>query len=348
MRSWVWIGVVLLGLAQALPANSPSGYQFGNTSGTDQLAAEGFKNLAAYRAANGTGSCTLENAALRKEWSALTPDERKEYIAAVLCIQSTPNKFNASTVPGSRSRYDDFVANHIMGTNALYTIHEVGQFLSWHRYYLWNYERALRTECGYTGYQPYWNWGKYAHDPINSPLFDGSDTSMSGNGEYVEHPDSPIPALNVTPHVILPAGQGGGCVTSGPFKNFTVNLGGQTPLYGYNVTPNPQPDGLGYNPRCMRRDISQYTSSTSTTDQNTTDLITQNGDIASFQDVMQTIYQDTNTMGVHGGGHFTIAGDPGYAFHSALVEDVRLANGICAVATSTTPLAIRHSGFTTV
>jgi hypothetical protein len=27
-------------------------------------------------------------------------------------------------------------------------------FLPWHRYYLWHYENALRTECGYKGYQP--------------------------------------------------------------------------------------------------------------------------------------------------------------------------------------------------
>lgn len=27
-------------------------------------------------------------------------------------------------------------------------------FLGWHRYYVWAYEKALREECGYQGYQP--------------------------------------------------------------------------------------------------------------------------------------------------------------------------------------------------
>jgi len=29
-----------------------------------------------------------------------------------------------------------------------------GNFLSWHRYYTWAYEQALRNECGYNGTQP--------------------------------------------------------------------------------------------------------------------------------------------------------------------------------------------------
>lgn len=27
-------------------------------------------------------------------------------------------------------------------------------FLAWHRYFVWQYEKALREECGYKGYQP--------------------------------------------------------------------------------------------------------------------------------------------------------------------------------------------------
>lgn len=29
-----------------------------------------------------------------------------------------------------------------------------GNFLTWHRYFTWAYENALRKECGYEGYQP--------------------------------------------------------------------------------------------------------------------------------------------------------------------------------------------------
>jgi len=57
----------------------------------------------------------------------------------------------ASVAPGAKSRFDDFVATHINQTLA---IHYTGNFLGWHRYYTWQYERALREECGYLGAQP--------------------------------------------------------------------------------------------------------------------------------------------------------------------------------------------------
>lgn len=34
----------------------------------------------------------------------------------------------------------------------------------------------------------------------------------------------------------------------------TVNLGPVAPTIA-NIPINPQPDGLGYNPRCLRRDV---------------------------------------------------------------------------------------------
>lgn len=34
------------------------------------------------------------------------------------------------------------------------TVHVTGNFLGWHRHYIWSYEQALRNECGYTGYLP--------------------------------------------------------------------------------------------------------------------------------------------------------------------------------------------------
>jgi tyrosinase len=119
---------------------------------------------------------------------------------------------NSTLVPGAKSRYDDFVWTHI---NQTLIIHGTTSFLSWHRYFVYTYEQALRNECGYTGYQPYWNWGKTAFDPVNSPVFDGSDYSMSGNGVYEPHncTDALPTGLNC-----IPPGEGGGCVVTGPFK----------------------------------------------------------------------------------------------------------------------------------
>jgi tyrosinase len=86
-----------------------------------------------------------------------------------------------------------------------------------HRLYIWAYEKALRDECGYTGYQPYWNWGRYAADPINSPLFNGNDSSMGGNGLPSDYPGIPSMGFKA-PYDMIPSAGGGGCVTTGPFK----------------------------------------------------------------------------------------------------------------------------------
>jgi tyrosinase len=141
----------------------------------------------------------------------MSADERKAYIKAVQCMFASPSKSDAALVPGAKTRYDDFVAQHI---NQTLTIHRTGNFLSWHRYYVHAYEKALKEECGYTGHQPYWDWFSYRDDLKNSPVFDGSDTSMGGNGAFVQHNGS----LGGGGTIPMPSGEGGGCIKSGPFK----------------------------------------------------------------------------------------------------------------------------------
>jgi hypothetical protein len=81
----------------------------------------------------------------------LSKAERKSYTDAVLCLMSKPARTDSKVVPGAKSRYDDFLYTHI---NQTLSIHGTANFLSWHRYFTWTYEQALRNECGYTGYQP--------------------------------------------------------------------------------------------------------------------------------------------------------------------------------------------------
>jgi tyrosinase len=79
------------------------------------------------------------------------------------------------------------------------------------------------------------------------------------------------------------------------------------------ITPNPQSNGLGYNPRCIRRDINSYPSA-STTDASITNLILNHTTIAAFQDRMQSAGP---FLGVHLGGHYTISGDAGSDFFNS-------------------------------
>ncbi|KAF2736727.1 Di-copper centre-containing protein [Polyplosphaeria fusca] len=275
----------------------------------DQLAATALNNV--YKVLDGTLSdgathtkCTKSKLLVRKEYGALTIPERDSYVKAVLCLMSKPSKLSASQAPGAKNRYDDFVAVHLQQT---LTIHLTANFLTWHRYFTWAYENALRTECGYTGAQPYWNWAKYP-DMLKSPIFDGSPTSLGGNGKYIEHGPHDVGAANVS----VPAGNGGGCINSGPFKSMSVNLGPMAVSLDVKIPPNPQADGLGYNPRCVRRDITTYFTTKYLRSQDIASLITGTQKVYDFQTVMQT--DTTAGFGVHSAGHFTIWGDPGGDF----------------------------------
>ncbi|KAL2862820.1 tyrosinase family protein [Aspergillus lucknowensis] len=276
----------------------------------DVLAGKALANQVQYqytKPQNSESNCTPLNAAIRREWGALSKRERKEYIDAVQCLIDKPSQIDPSFAPGARSRFDDFVAVHI---NQTMFIHGTGNFLTWHRYYTWAYEQALRSECGYKGYQPYWSWGKYADDPLNSPIFDGSEYSMSGDGSYIPH-EGPEAGTGI----ILKPGHGGGCVTSGPFKDFTVNLG---PLAVTLHIPGLKPQngtGLEYNPRCLRRDINVDSASWTTVD-HVVDLIENYTDIVAFQNRMQGDFA-TGYLGIHGGGHYTISGDPAGDFFAS-------------------------------
>ncbi|KAK4194155.1 hypothetical protein QBC40DRAFT_321258 [Triangularia verruculosa] len=274
----------------------------------DKLAAASLSKVKDWLAKNPQGNCTLETAVRRKEWMDLTLAQRKEYTDAVLCLMSKP-ALTSNVAPGAKSRFDDYIVVHVQQTPRN---HGSTFFLPWHRYYMWHYEQALRTECGYKGYQPYWNWARYAADPAKSPLFDGSEGSMGGNGAKANYNGIMIPGAP-RPYDRIPAADGGGCVTTGPFKNMTVNLGPIAPIL--QLPRNPRSDGLGYNPRCLRRDVNKNSAAVTTANY-TYDLITKNNDVYWFQTVMEGQFPQ-GKWGVHAGGHYTIGGDPGGDFYTS-------------------------------
>ncbi|KAF2752065.1 Di-copper centre-containing protein [Sporormia fimetaria CBS 119925] len=253
------------------------------------------------------GSCNIFNVAVRREWGLLTKAERKAYTDAVLCLQAKPAKWPSTLVPGAKSRFDDWIATHINQTN---TIHYTGTFLTWHRYFTWTYEQALRNECGYKGYQPYWNWAATAVSGLEkSPIFDGSAYSMSGNGAKVEGQGNVILGGNGLPEIVLPSGSGGGCVTSGPFKDMKVNLGPVSMQLADGTTVN-NPDQYAYNPRCLKRDLTDAINKRFANATSVVRLILENNNIEDFQMQMQGI-PGSGDIGVHGGGHYSLGGDPG-------------------------------------
>ncbi|KAF2875983.1 hypothetical protein BDV95DRAFT_287630 [Massariosphaeria phaeospora] len=302
MRISTFVAAALISCVGAVPLEARAVLE------VNALAVEGVLNLGFHLALHGypnAKKCTLKNVAVRKEWSFLTTTEKKDYISAVKCLSKKPAKTPASLVAGAKTRYDDFVATHI---NQTLSIHGTGNFLAWHRYFTWAYEQALRNECGYKGYQPYYNWARWADNPAKSPAFDGSATSMSGDGAYIPGRNNTcIPSPKLC-NISLPPGNGGGCVKSGPFKDFTVNLGPVAPIIS-DSHPNPSPNGLAHNPRCLRRDISRAASSNWTRDADIASLLRTSPTFGAFASRMQGDFP-AGFLGVHAAGHLTIGGDP--------------------------------------
>ncbi|KAG6828514.1 hypothetical protein H0H92_007731 [Tricholoma furcatifolium] len=146
---------------------------------------------------------------LRQEWRNISAETRFHYLDAVLCLQRLNS---TSAITGARTRFDDFQGHHI---NVTPYVHEVGQFLPWHRWFMHAYEVALRKECNYRGPIPYWDWTQDVdpEDPNRfrfSPVFD----ALGGFGNLAEH--GPLSSgVFATQHVAF---------GTGPPPNITYHL----------------------------------------------------------------------------------------------------------------------------
>ena len=110
-------------------------------------------------------AATCTNPRVRVEWDSYPAADRQAYITAIRCLQT---KGSAGGFAGSKSRYEDFVALH-QGLTP--NVHNNHKFLIWHRFYIWAFEDALRTECGFTGSIPWWDETKYAGRFQDSSVF---------------------------------------------------------------------------------------------------------------------------------------------------------------------------------
>ncbi|KAH9821058.1 hypothetical protein DFH28DRAFT_1050679 [Melampsora americana] len=256
---------------------------------------------------------------------SLTKSERIDYINSILCLKSKPSITPHLIAIGAKSRFDDFIVTHI---NQTLTIHGTGNFLAWHRYFLFTFEKALREECGYKGYQPYWNWARTSSDIINSPDFNGEEDSLGSNGEYKKTEEMSFVFGNGD-RIKIPKGEGGGCIKSGPFANMTINLGPIGPIF--DLGPKVK-SSFDYNPRCITRDLSNFIAKNYQKESLILKLILNSKNILEFQNDLQ-LNDDGDLMGLHPAGHFVFSGDPSidifvspgepmFYLHHAMVDKV--------------------------
>jgi len=223
----------------------------------------------------------------RKEWRTLTIDERKAYISAIQCLMKLPAKTKNS--PLSKSRYDDFTASHILESMG---IHSNGPFHAWHRHFLWLFEDALVKECNFKGAHPYWDWtldSKTEADFVKSPVWDAV-SGFGGNGPKVEG----VNGNPFLPH--FPGHTGGGCVTNGPFKNYSLVIQG----------PQPNADGT-----CLTRDFVPAVAVATWTTASKTEVL--NSKTWTDFNYITNYFNETGgeKMSYHIAGHIAIGGEFG-------------------------------------
>lgn len=169
----------------------------------------------------------------------------------------------------------------------------------------------------------YWNWPIWADNLAASPLFDCSDSSLSGDGEY-----NPGEENIETDGVILPRGTGGGCVRCGPFEDMKLHMGPFSP-HLTSLTEIPAP-GFDYNPRCLNRSLNNFIGS-HYTNETIVDRLLASTDIVEFQTRMDHWPpRPDGVLGVHGGGHFSIGAtlgdlfvspqDPAFMLHHSMID----------------------------
>jgi tyrosinase len=89
----------------------------------------------------------------------------------------------------------------------------------------------------------------------------------------------------------------------------TIYLGPMSAVVQPAPARNPQANGYGSNPRCLRRDITNYLGTRYGKPADIASSITNFQRVLPFQNFMQ------GGSGVHGVGHFTVSGDPGGDFY---------------------------------
>ncbi|KAI5803624.1 hypothetical protein DFH27DRAFT_525016 [Peziza echinospora] len=167
----------------------------------------------------------------RKAWHVLSDTEKQAYIDAELCLMNKPSR---TAIEGAKSRFDDLQVIHQLQGNV---VHLTGYFLPFHRLLLRAHETLLRTECNYTGTQPYWDEARDAGRFTAAAIF-SDRLGFGGNGLPSGTPGAVTWAIGTSPP------HSAGCIADGPFAGYVLNIG----------------PGMQNRPHCITRSLSDSAS----------------------------------------------------------------------------------------
>lgn len=114
-------------------------------------------------------------------------------------------------------------------------------------------------------------------------MFDGSDTSIGGDGEHVLHEGYNMTLWPDLPLVSYPPANGGGCVTKGPFAGLDTHLGPVALTDWGTPTSTGVENPTLKNTRCLSRDLNSVILKAHSNFRNTTNLILQSNELDIFQ-----------------------------------------------------------------
>ena len=102
----------------------------------------------------------------------------------------------------------------------------------------------------------------------------------------------------------------------------TIHLGPLAPTMdpALKIKANPRSDGYGDNPRCLRRDVNNFYTTSFIRSVDIAAHITGNTKIFDFQESLQN--ETPQRAALHSGGHFSIWGDPGGDVYVSPAEPV--------------------------
>ena len=246
--------------------------------------------------------CTPDTQAVRYDFDAMAPADRKAYTDAVNCMYNQPSQLDPAQYPGAINRYMHYATIH---GNRTLNVHLDGFFLTWHRMFIWLWEQDLRKTCGYQGTQPYWNWPATVGDLHGSNIFNGDEYSMSSDG----YPKDQCTLIHLSPDpkgLALPHGTGGGCIMSGPFTGWNRSMNSLDISILTSGGPLP-PTAFDKNITCLTRDLNPLVAQAYI---NSTQVATAlaSPDMATF-DFLVNGSPIKQVLGIHSSAHFTM-GDP--------------------------------------